>query len=75
MSEVNQSALYNSEFSGPLVNNSKVDKNSPGLNPRITSEIKLTPMGPSPENVVASQVGSSSQERDQNSSSANVRAY
>ena len=73
---VNQSALYNSEFSGPLVGNSNVNNESPGLNPRITSEIiKFTPIGPSPTEVVASQVRSLNPEQRIDSSPVTVRAY
>lgn len=73
---VNRSALYNSGFSVPFVNNPRVDEKRPGLNPSKTSEIiKFTPMGHSPENVVASQVRSSNQERGEDSSPSIVRAH
>lgn len=73
---VNQSALYNSEFSVPFVNNPRVDEKSPGLNPIVTSEIiKFTPIGPSPTEVVASQVRSLNPEQGIDSSPVTVRAY
>ena len=76
MSTANQSALYNKEFSSPFVNNLRVDEKSPGLNPRITSEIiKFTPIGLSPTDAKGSQVASFSQERYQNSSSSTGRSY
>ena len=71
----NRSALYNSGFSGPLVGNSNVNNESPGLNPSKTSEIKFTPIGPSPTEVVASQVRSLNPEQGIYSSPVTVRAY
>ncbi len=70
---VNQSALYNPEFSGPFVYNSNVVERNPSLNPAKPSEEKLTPIGRSPTEVEGSQVILSSQESSRNSSSANVR--
>ena len=72
---VSRSALYNSEFSGPIVDNLNVVERDPSFNP-ITSEIiKFTPIGHSPENVVASQVSSSNQELGIDSSPATERAH
>jgi hypothetical protein len=70
----NRSALYNSGFSVPFVNNPRVDEKRPGLKPSKTSEIKFTPIGRSPTDAEGSQVMSSSQEQGENSSHPNERA-
>jgi hypothetical protein len=63
MSFYNQSFLYN-QASEQVVK----ECNGPSFNPGNTTEIKLTPMGKSPENVEASQVKSINQELAGNSS-------
>ena len=54
--QINRSALYNPEFSRPLVDNSNVDERSPSFEPAKPSEKKLTPIGRSPTEVEGSQV-------------------
>ena len=72
---VSRTFLYNNDTSGKIVE-SMIDNSNPSLNPSKTSEIiKFTPMGHSPENVVASQVRSSNQERGEDSSPSIVRAH
>jgi hypothetical protein len=71
---LNRSGLYNPEFSKPFVNSPNVNENTPSFNPSNTSEIKVTPMGKSPENFEASQVKSSNQELAGNSSPETQRA-
>ena len=71
---VSRTFLYNNLTSREIVE-SMIDNSNPSLNPTNPSEIKLTPMGLSPENVVASQVRSLNPEQGIDSSPVTVRAY
>jgi len=61
---LNRTSLYNPQISPPILN---ANENTPSLNPSNTSEIKLTPMGHSPEKVEAYHVKSTNQELAWNS--------
>lgn len=71
---VSRTFLYNKDTSGKIVE-SMIYNSNPSLNPTNPSEKKLTQMGLSPENVVASQVRSSNQELGENSSSSTGRPH
>jgi hypothetical protein len=62
-----RSIIYNPNLSKPFVNSPNVNENTPSFNPSNTSEIKVTPMGHSPEKVEAYHVKSTNQELAWNS--------
>ena len=74
--DLNRTSLYTPDSSlvKQVIDNSAVLP-SPASDVIRASERKLTPMGRSPMEAEGSQVMSYSQERGENSSHANVRAY